>query len=463
MRKYIIIGLALTMGAFTSCSLEPTIADSLEVEIESEESMRQFIDGAYTTMADYRYLGRNYVIASEVRADNVYSNGNSGRFTMMSAMNLQSTDGDVTDIYKYIYSSIANPNIVIASDMDEVEGGGSNKAHILGEAYAIRAMAHFDLLRLYGQQYIDDGSNLGVTYVKEYKAEDLQIPRGSVEDNKDDIYEDIEKAIDYMTQGESSEYSADKTNLNIDAVYALKSRVGTYFKEYDVVIDASENLIGSYAVTSADDLVTYWSQSTPGAASIFELAQSTTDNASINGLAYMYRGSSYGDIQCFNNLLDDAAFDEDDVRASEAMIGYEVEGDNKLRNLGKYPAGGDKLASDNLKVFRYEEVVLNYAEALLETDAGQALEMLNEIAENRNAPAYAEANLENILKERRKELMFEGFRFHDLARHGLDIPDVDETTSNNHGLVPTGEYKFAFPIPQREVNANKSAEQNPGY
>lgn len=465
MRKYIIIGLALVMGSLTSCSLDPTLADSHEIDMEDDISMRQFIDGAYNTMARSEYMGRNYIIAGEIRADNVYSNGNSGRFTLMSAMNLQSTDGDVTDIFRYAYATISNPNVVIATDLSTVEGSEANKAHILGEAYAIRAMAHFDLLRLYGQQYIDNGSNLGITYAKEYKAEDLQIPRSSVEDNKIDIYADIEKAIDYMLQGESSEWANNKTNFTLDAVLALKTRVGTYFKEYDIVEDAASQLEGKYEITPANKLVEYWSDSNPGAASIFELAQSTTDNAGINGLAYIYRGDSYGDVQAFNNLIEDAEFDSDDVRASEDMIGYESEDSNKLRNLGKYPSGGDRLGSDNIKLFRYEEVVLNYAEAVLETNPNKALELLNDLAENRNASEYdaSDVTLENIIKERRKELMFEGFRFHDLARHGLDIPEVDPNTSNNHGLVPAGDNRFAFPIPRREINTNKSVEQNPGY
>src|SRR5699024_12280393 len=189
----------------------------------------------------------------------------------------------------------------------------------------------------YGQQYIDNGSNLGITYAKEYKAEDLQIPRSSVEDNKIDIYADIEKAIDYMLQGESSEWANNKTNFTLDAVLALKTRVGTYFKEYDIVEDAASQLEGKYEITPANKLVEYWSDSNPGAASIFELAQSTTDNAGINGLAYIYRGDSCGDVQAFNNLIVDAEFDSDDVRASEDMIGYESEDSNKLRNLGKYP------------------------------------------------------------------------------------------------------------------------------
>src|SRR5690625_1097932 len=100
-----------------------------------------------------------------------------------------------------------------------------------------------------------------------------------------------------------------------------------------------------------------WKQQTPPAGSISELYQSTTENQDINGLAQIFRGS-YGDIVGFDNLLEDAEFEEGDVRASEDMIAEEG---GYLRNMGKYPSMGQLLGQDNIKVFRIEEVVLNHA------------------------------------------------------------------------------------------------------
>ncbi len=461
MRKYIIIGLVIVLGTLTSCSLEPTLADESDTNITTVQTMRQLMNASYSTMTDYRYMGRNYIIAGEVRADNVYSNGHSGRFTDFSSMNLIADDAEVRDLFRYMYTAISYPNIIINSNIDEIQGNEADKLHILGEAYAARAMVHFDLLRLYGQQYINGGNNLGISYVTEFKGDEVQIPRGTVEENKTKIYNDLQTAIDYLTQGANSQYAHNKTNLTLDAAYALITRVGTYFKDYDKVRDAAQAIIGNYSVTPASEYVNYWSMLSPGQASIFELAQSATDNNGSDCIAYIYRGDAYGDIQCYDNLIADAGFDSTDVRASSAMIAVDANG--ALRNMGKYPHMGTELGIDNIKMIRYAEVVLNYAEALLGTNPGMALTMLNKIPNNRNAQPYTVANMENILKERRKELMFEGFRFFDLARSGQDIPEVDPTTPNNHGLVPAGNNKFALPIPQRELDANPEAVQNPGY
>lgn len=461
MKKYFYIVLAVVVGTLTSCEMEPTLADASLMNVESTQSMRELLNGAYSTMGDYRYMGKHFVMAGEVRADNVYSNGNSGRAISFSTMNIGSDNADTQELFTYIYNTVLNPNVVIGSDMSKIKGSEADKNFMLGEAYAVRAYAYFDLIRLFGQQYVDGGNDLGISYVKEFKGDETQVARGTVEENKASLYADLQKAVQYMTEGASSQWATNKTNLTLDAVYALITRVGVYFKDYDKVRDAAQQIIGKYQITPADKYASYWSSQVPGAASIFEIAYTTVNNPAINGLAYIYRKPGYGDVMCFDNLITDAEFDANDVRASEAMIAVDANGD--LRNMGKYPTMGTQLGLDNIKAIRYAEVVLNYAEALLQTDPAMALDMLNKIPAHRNAAPYTVANMENILKERRKELLFEGFRFFDLQRTSQDIPAVDPSAPNNHGLVPAGSYKFALPIPQRELDANTSSVQNSGY
>lgn len=463
MKKNIIAIFSMALVLFmSSCEMEPTLADVQALdEIHNIDALEQMIDGAYVSMSDYRYLGRNMIVAGEVRADNVYANGSSGRFTRWSTMNILNTDADVTDLMRLAYSSIANPNIIIGTNMDEIDGEDVEKHHIYGESYLIRAYAHFDLVRVFGQRY-SEGNDLGISYIKEYKGP-KDVARSSVADNIADIKDDIISAISHFQQGQASSRASSKTNFNLDAAYALQSRVGTYFKEYGYAFEGSTKIVDKYPVTPKDDFVAYWEQQTPPPASIMELYQDTNvNNAGINGIANIYRGNSYGDLPGLDDLLERAEFDvENDVRASAEMIGPHSRHD--VRNLGKWPSKGTELGQDNLKLFRVEEIVLNHAEALANgAGSGDPLTYLNKIPSNRGAANYSSASMENILKERRKELLFEGFRFFDLARTGNNIPDAG-APQNNHGEVEAGSFKFAFPIPQREIDSNKEAVQNPRY
>ena len=447
-----------------SCSkdnLEPTLADTLPPGVYSLEDYRQYVDGSYRIMADYRYWGRNVIITGEVRADNVFANLNSGRFTLIGQMNYNPQTADVSEMMQYIYGTLATANIVINSTPEDLTTDADELAemrHIMGEAYAIRALAHFDLVRLFGQQHVSGqgGMNsLGVSYVKEFKGEERLIPRSTVAENLQDIYADLNQAQSLMS---TSFNDNSKLRITTHAVNAIKSRVATYFKDYETARTASEAVISNFNIVPAAQLVQSWASQTPASNSIFELAQLPGENNGINGIANIYRGPSYGDIQVIEAFPADAEFGPNDVRNSPAMIGYDSF--NRLRNLGKYPTMGS--FTDNIRVFRIEEIVLNYAEALLDVNPALALTHLNSIPLNRDGTTYAVANIDNILKERRKELAFEGFRFDDMARHGRDIRVIDANVQN-HGGPTYGSFNYALPIPQREINANTNSTQNFGY
>lgn len=467
MKKLIIVSITFCLAMLTSCSLDPTLADKEPAEVVTVASMQQFMSGTYHMMKKTEYWGRNMIVMGEVRSDNVFANGSSGRFVRESRMDILPTDGNPRDEMIQMYATTAQPNVIINTDMETVEGPEEEKEHLLGEAYLTRAMVHFDLLRLFGQTYVD-GSDLGISYITEFKGEDLNVPRGTVSENQTQIYSDISEAIEHFKNGAESSRAGAKTNFTLMAAYALESRVGTYFNDYDKVLEHSEDILGQFPITPKSEYVNYWKiDAGIGAASIFELAQNETDNSGIRGLAYIYRGDSYGDLQTFDNILEDAEFEPGDVRGSEAMIAVDVNGSGVLTNMGKYPSGGGQLGQDNIKVFRYAEVVLNIAEATLlgAGNSSKALDLLNSIATNRGASAYAQATLENIMKERRKELIYEGMRSFDLQRWGHGIPQGNHNSGilNDHGDVPDGAYNFALPIPEKELNSNRASEQNKGY
>lgn len=444
-----------------SCSeedLDPTLAQSKAVEtsINTVEDMQGIAFGMYNRFTATAYYGRNLIIYGEVRSDNTFSNGNSGRFVTIGQMTASPDGAYATDTWTAMYAAIASANILIQQNSDEIEGDVNEINHIQGQAYIARAMAHFDLLRLYGQQHA--GGSLGVPYVTTYKGEELSPSRQSVNDNKNAIMSDIDTGLGLMSANLNDN---SKQFITTHVAHALKARVALYFGDWDTAKSEAQAVVssGAFSIAEAVDYASTWL--IDGASnSIFELAYSSTDNNNINGLQYIYRGDSYGDIEVLDDLV--SIFDEGDVRAAPEMIGPDpalLPDKEKISNLGKYPSPD---YSDNISLIRYEEVVLILAEAKIELGEADALDILNLVPAKRNAQLYSEATKENVLLERRKELCFEGFRFDDLARTGSDIPLVDEF-AQTHGGPAYGSYKFAFPIPTAELNANPNIVQNEGY
>ena len=460
---YILFSVVLLAGVLSSCSkdvLEPTLAQEKAVEgsINTVEDVYGLLFGAYDRLTATGYYGRDYIIWGEVRADNCFTNGNSGRFVADSRMDY--TDGSGL-CWDECYEVIASANIVIALDEESIEGDAAVLAHYKGQAYALRAMAHFDLLRYYGQQHVTNGTGLGVPYITVYKGEDYTPPRNTIAECQAMIEADIASAIANMNTAQDDDSKELFTHW---AAHALKSRVAIYFGDWATAITASQAVISSqkYSIIPEAGLVAFWATD-GGVNSIFELAYSSVDNNNINGLQQIYRGSSYGDVEGLQDLYD--AFDVGDVRASAAMIGLDPDPDllspKPYTNLGKYPSA---LFNDNIALFRYEEVILNYAEALFRnSDNPSALIQLNLITANRGAVAHVAPVTEDmILLERRRELCFEGFRFHDLARTGRDIP-IPYPLLQTHKGPAYGSDNYAFPIPRVEMEANANMVQNPSY
>ena len=83
--KKIIYGALIFSGIFfNSCSdndLDPTLSVNKDVTaITNLGDLKGLLAGAYDRMTSANYYGRNMLIFGDVRSDNAYANGNSGRF-----------------------------------------------------------------------------------------------------------------------------------------------------------------------------------------------------------------------------------------------------------------------------------------------------------------------------------------------------------------------------------------------
>ena len=136
-------------------------------------------------------------------------------------------------------------------------------------------------------------------------------------------------------------------------------------------------------------------------------------------------------------------------------------------------------------VFRYAEILLNYAEALNEwqgptyTDQYckmSALDALNEVRTAAGMPKYTETDKDKfkalVKKERRIELAFEDHRFWDIRRwkEGNLVEKIYGVKKQNgtyqKELIQNRIWQdkmYLYPIPQKETFVNDNLTQNPGW
>lgn len=122
------------------------------------------------------------------------------------------------------------------------------------------------------------------------------------------------------------------------------------------------------------------------------------------------------------------------------------------------PNNSDYSNSDNDYVyFRYADVLLMKAEALLRTNsAPAALLIVNSIRIKRGASALGTVTLDVLLDERGRELYWEGWRRQDLIRFGKFLNAWQEKPQS-------GPERLLFPIPNQQLSVNPNLVQNTGY
>ena len=130
------------------------------------------------------------------------------------------------------------------------------------------------------------------------------------------------------------------------------------------------------------------------------------------------------------------------------------------------PAKANGFVDVDFPVFRYADALLMKAECELRGATGaDGLASYNLVRGRAGLPVASSYTLQDVLDERGRELLLEGWRRSDLIRFG-------KFTGNDYlwawkGGVQAGKgvpsYMNLFPIPENDLNSNPNLSQNDGY
>jgi starch-binding outer membrane protein, SusD/RagB family len=145
-----------------------------------------------------------------------------------------------------------------------------------------------------------------------------------------------------------------------------------------------------------------------------------------------------------------------EVSLRETGNDLEITGIRVIKYPYDYATSGDQKNND-YAIFRYADVLLMKAEALLRTGKeAEALAIVNQIRAKRLATPLTSINLDQFIDERGREMYYEGWRRQDLIRFGKFLqPWQQKEESNPRNLL--------FPIPSDQLAVNPNLTQNPGY
>ena len=412
-------------------------------------------------------------------------------------------------IWNQCYKNIKAANDVLKSvDLENLSDVAKS---YVGQAYAMRAFEYFTLIQLYQFSYKGHEDAAGVPIVTEKTAEaEANNPRAAVKDVYKQIMDDLNTAIDYLTDSRSA-----KSEINRQVAYGLRARVNLVMQNWsDAAADAQKAAEG-YTPLSKDAAAAPGFNDVSASnwiwGNIVDESNDIVQSGILNFPSMMcsFTGNGYSPTyacRMINSKLWKEIPSTDvrkgwwiDENLNSPIVNpkyvvhqeYEDEDGNVVKYLAVYNQTGDEVADitepyTNVKfgayknqygnelnacdipLMRVEEMILIQAEA---TAMGGNVEEGKRILENfvrtYRDPSYtcnattAEGVQDAVWFQRRVELWGEGFSFTDLLR--LKKP-LDRTGANYEVSVrfklPAESPIFLYLIPEDEENHNEALVGN---
>lgn len=513
--KWVLMIPVIVMGILvSSCNediieLEPFVSVSENAAFSTPSLIDLSVTGMYNAaqIGLYNGTGRGYPFGAAF----VQQGDNRGEDVVNIATFYQLTytatydPTTLNNVYYWVdtYRLINRANIIIDGVTKAVAANVITAAKgddYIGEALFFRAIAHMELLFHFARPYkfTAGATHPGVPYrIIPYTSQeniDLGIAQGrnTVKECYDKVIEDLNNAETKLLARSSRAGNARIVRATKEAAIAMKTRAYLHMGDWDKVLTEGAKLGATYTLTANPDGV--FAANYSNTESIFSIENSATNNPGVNAaLASQYKNRLL--VSMSPIIWRDPQWLADDKRRAEGVMVF-TNGSriftNKYRDITNY--------TDAAPVIRYAEVLLNMAEAnarKTSPDLTTALNQLN-LVRNRSlatpaTQAYTNAVLntqtlmiEAILKERRIEFVMEGRRWPDIHRlqhetignisgipaklangspAGLFTLGTPYTGPFGTPAVPYTDFKFVWPIPQMELDANPTlrAQQNPGW
>lgn len=505
----------LVSWSLTSCNLdEPTYAKTTSKNFyKTQSQVEEALTGAYlqlrTTWNEYAL---NFYFVGDCSTDDALKGSSDGdRAEVMELQNftVYTTNGEVGRRWEILYRLINRCNEVIAY-APTATGDKTLLKRYENEAKALRAFGYYSLVTTFG----------GVPLLTQpmTPTEILKVPRASKEDIYAQIIQDLTDASELPAKKEYSEAEQYHATRGFAKTMLAKTYMflGDYVNAEKVLHDIVE-VDGDYALLP--DYGMNWRKEYENSSeSVFELPNKIQDKSIATGTNVPHYFTSrdvtgyqgYGFHVPTTDLFN--AFDKDDprqtyvfTRTGDRYIGDAQPQDNHQSATGFHDykmtvPTADKQGYDvwmisyNIRMIRYADVLLLYAEALNENGKPQeALHYLNMIRQRaRNTspmdprkdmqayvPPTTSASLPDITTtnkdelrraiwhERRVELAMEGWRRDDLMRQhrfGEVMRAYAAKYNVQKGRAFDDNRDYLLPIPQGEIdNSNNVLTQNPGY
>lgn len=424
--------------------------------------------GLYTTN-----LSMGMLSAMAYNYDNASTNGvGVGNTFYNNAVYYVYTDAqmkqEIEGIWGGMYYNIASLNNILAQiDSKKSVFSADNFDRVKGESIALRALFHFDLVRLFGKSPLTGANEKAIPYVTQFSVKSTLF--STVNAVLDSCIADLLIAKEFLSRTDTSTIlkaandpftSYTQNHLNYWAVQGLLARVYLYKGDFDNADKYAKAVIGSNKfplitsnVASSTNSVrdrtfsqehlfaVYSSNIVNYNADLFNKSSGTPLRLSPAGKNTLYTtGSGSTADYRYNSWFDNS------VASSPVNVPSKFFQDNGL----PYELQGI------VPVVRVSEMYYVAAEcAVKKSDINAGVSLLNNVRQSRGLTALNAAGISNtdslsteIMREYQKEFIQEGQTWFYYKRLNKDLKQVTTTTA----IIPANVYVFPLPDKEKEYN-----------
>lgn len=533
--RYFVALLGSAMLLTTSCSdldTNPsgsTMSDGQlnEVLAQDPSKLKSEVSGMYANMIEYGAITQWYGTGQPRHYDFGYAStmmmmdaSGQDEPSQVSGYNwynkpLRFVDRTANSETTYFIWNQCYKNIKVANDVlksVDLENLSDVAKSYVGQAYAMRAFEYFTLIQLYQFTYKghEDAAGVPIVTEKTAEAEANNNPRAAVKDVYKQIMDDLNIAIDYLTDSRSA-----KSEINRQVAYGLRARVNLVMQNWsDAATDAKKAAEG-YTPLSKDAAAAPGFNDVSASnwiwGNIVDESNDIVKSGILNFPSMMcsFTGNGYSPTYACR-MINSKLWKE--ISSTDVRKGWwidenlnspivnpkyvvhqedEDEDGNVVKYLAVYNQTGDEVADitepyTNVKfgayknqygnelnacdipLMRVEEMILIQAEATaMAGDVNKGKQILENFVRTYRDPSYtcnattAEGVQDAVWFQRRIELWGEGFSFTDLLR--LKKP-LDRTGANYEVSVrfnlPAESPIFLYLIPEDEENHNEALVGN---
>ncbi len=483
--KRIYILLAVVMVFFGSCSdlLDTAPKDKVSSATfwKSKNDVDLALAGCYKHLRTSSYLSWRKPFL-EGMTDNGYCQNETAMSSIKLGILNANTGGVVSDIYNGMYKGVTSCYVFLDNfnRVKEGLGYGEEADQVIAEVRFLKAYYLFELVQRFGGVVI---------YDEVPTVEGSKIKQRSKEESLDYIIADLDFAIQHLPDAAYTGHVVKNT------AKGLKARVALFMQDWNTVVSLTKDIIASESSgkvsfsESYDPIFIKRLGQNNCREILFAVEYLSPDAKQSYGIEI--EGFYWSGVTPYKSFI--LAHEPNDVRVKEWY--YEAKDGAYLRptdntwftptnttktgygcikffdktNPDKYTVNAyDISTDDNVILMRYSEILLMYAEAMMELGGGnttdtQALSAVNRIRERAGLSSLSGSlDRELVRKERRFELAFEGFRLFDLHRWKI----AEEVMNGFESIAGTCKFEpnhYVWPFPQLEIDVNPQLDQNEGY